>query len=561
MSIIDFGILLLLVVGSVLYVVGRRSIKHADKANIEQVIKRVSDDARIPRAAGEPVFLQDREHAGKLFKRSSYQSVGLLCLTSDALEFYGEYLDGEPCRVSLPRQRLALAWAGKMGSDKRFWIRLTDGKSMHFVTPPTESRLKPDQSARRLLDRLARWAGRQEPADLNKTVGAARLLAVTTMAAIVLGILGIAYAGIQLDKIHGPSHIATDAHDNVYLILDGKLYELDSDGDVVATSAIEVMGLDGEVTDMVWHDGAVYVGQYATGQVHRCDPLSFTCSKGLLAGGPDERPYRTFKFAIDSEGKAIHVADTARHRLAAYDMEGRLLYASDGSEPTFCFPNGLGWSDTGELLVADTNNHRVLALLPSADSFRRIAWSLATVESMPAYSSCNNRSERMEVDDPFASLAADYQTSGDIVSLPVAGAFQVWPSEVTQDRRGRLWVINSDNGMKDGIVLRFDSHQAAAPAAVALPKDADPFSLAPVTGGVLVTDMNEQRIWRVHDDLSYEAYGKGEIKATLQRLASQKDSWSLLRMAAMFLVIVGGSMVLITVIVHSVSRRKRLLTP
>lgn len=128
-----------------------------------------------------------------------------------------------------------------------------------------------------------------------------------------------------------------------------------------------------------------------------------------------------------------------------------------------------------------------------------------------------------------------------------------------EDRQGRLWVINSGNDMKHGVVLRVDSPEAEA-SAVALPGEADPFSLAPVPGGVLVTDTDKQRIWRVRDDLSYEAYGEGEIEATLRRLALENDRWRFARAAAMALAAVGGVMMLITLVVHCASRRRRLLS-
>lgn len=556
MSITDLGMLLLFIVSVVLLVIELRK-RRISRQHTDEVIARVTARDRITVDAGELVFLQDRSYASKLFKQSPYNAVGFLCLTSDALEFHGEYVDGEPCVVSLPRQGLEVAWAGRFILHEQFWVRVSDGESLYFLTPDVGPR-KAERVARQLLDKLARWAGRQEPVDLNKTVGAARVLAIATMLAIVLGVAGIVYAGGQLRHIHGPSHLAAGLNGNVYLVLDGKLYQLDSDGNVVVSAALDAMGLDIDVTDMVWHDGWIYLGQYATGQIHRCDPASFTCGDGLLAGGPDQLPYRTFKFTIGRQGETIYVADTARHRLAAYSMSGGLLYTS-GDGPTVCFPNDLGWSNSGELLVADTNNHRVLALTPSGKSFRQVAWSLATVESKPTYSSCGNRSEEWGIDDPFASLAADYQTSADMVSLAVADDSQVWPSEVMEDRQGRLWVINSGNNMKHGVVLRFDSPQAEA-FAVALPEDADPFSLAPISGGVLVTDTDKQRIWRVRDDLSYEAYGEGEIKAMLQRLASENDRWSFARAAAMTLAAVGGVMMLITLVVHYASRRRRLLS-
>ena len=475
------------------------------------------------------------------------------------LEFRGEYRSGGACRLSWPRDKVEVAWVGRqgVGETRHHWFRIRDADQLHFVAPVSRSGEASDKRVvNRVMQNLARWARQREVADLGKTPLGLAIMAISTMLTILAGIAGVVIAGNRLADIEGPVAIASDAEGYAYVALNRTLFRLDPEGYVTDAAPMRRLGLKGYVTDMAWRDGELYIGQLETGQIHRCDLASYECGDGILRGGPDERPLRTFKFVLAPDGERIHLADTARHRVVAYDDRGNVSNVMAQTDMQLCYPNGLAWGQDGTLLVADTNRHRVAALVPDAGS-ERVAWNLPVVQSMPSFSVCGNRSEM--VDDPLASLVVNYQSVGSGQALDVAGASRTWPVEVAVDGSGHLWVVSAGPDLKNGVVLRFaDRH--SAPGAVRLPKDADPFALVPAAGDMLVTDLDGFRVWRIGEDLSASPYGRGGFRATLQRLRSKQGQAEQARLGSIGLIVFAMPLLLLTLVGYAVMQRRRLFS-
>lgn len=120
------------------------------------------------------------------------------------------------------------------------------------------------------------------------------------------------------------------------------------------------------------------------------------CGSGELFGfgdrdGAGERALLQHPIGIAAGAGVLYVADTFNHKIKEVDpatggcttlfgngeperlpelVSGEALRRADPATPAFFEPEGVAWRD-GELLIADTNNHRVLAV-NLADGSRRV---------------------------------------------------------------------------------------------------------------------------------------------------------------------------------------------
>ena len=84
--------------------------------------------------------------------------------------------------------------------------------------------------------------------------------------------------------------------------------------------------------------------------------------KTLMALGKKEGLDRPTGLALDEARNRVYVADTTKHRIVVYDLDGKYLkaFGERGAEPgQLNFPVNLAVDRDGKLLVTDTGNFRV----------------------------------------------------------------------------------------------------------------------------------------------------------------------------------------------------------
>ena len=153
---------------------------------------------------------------------------------------------------------------------------------------------------------------------------------------------------------------------------------------------------------LVLDGGVLYVADSEVSSVRAIDDLHGSpavrtvCGSGELFGfgdrdGISSAALLQHPMGIAAGGGRLFVADTFNHKVKVVDpasgecrtlfgdgtperlaelVPGKPLRAAAAGEPAFFEPDGLAWRE-GELLVADTNNHRVLAV-SIADGARRV---------------------------------------------------------------------------------------------------------------------------------------------------------------------------------------------
>ena len=165
-----------------------------------------------------------------------------------------------------------------------------------------------------------------------------------------------------------------------------------------------------------------------------------------------------YSASIDWRTDEVYIADTSRHVLHKYSADGEALAGPVGG---FRFPNQLSLHED-QLYVLNTNQHEVRKLDPRTESFGR---------TLGAF----------DLDPPVAIEAR-----------------QIWPSHIA--RVGDEWWINNmRNTMSEGGIYIFNNDWSYS-RRVLLPPGADPISVLPFQDEVLISDWNNDRIYRVATD-------------------------------------------------------------
>jgi hypothetical protein len=165
----------------------------------------------------------------------------------------------------------------------------------------------------------------------------------------------------------------------------------------------------------------------------------------------------TFHAVVDARGTSVYVSDTSRHTLRKYSSAGHELSSVARGVR---FPNQLLLHD-GQLLVADTNNHRI-----------------ATFDV--------SRTELPETASSF-----------DVIPDEAGSRGERWPTHFAHVA-GHWWVNNMRRDMRNGGVYVFDADWQFVER-LQLPDGADPIAILPLATGALISDWDNDRIYRLDE--------------------------------------------------------------
>lgn len=303
----------------------------------------------------------------------------------------------------------------------------------------------------------------------------AALVILLTLVAVGVWMWGSGEAA----NIGGPAEIRVGPDGHLYIQIHNQLVEHDEDGEFLKTHDLADLGVDlflgsyaffsnGDILLRRGPDPRSFVDnirafQRKTNQLslkpitpitglYRCDLKSRSCT--LFGTNPIDfkAAHGTF---IDWDTDEVYISDTTRHVLRKYSADGEVLAGPVGG---FRFPNQLMMFDK-KLLIADTNHHVI-----------RI------------------------VDARSTSFGRDLGRK-DIVPAEASAARQTWPSHFA--RVGdEWWVNNMRNGMNEGGLYIFDQSWRYLRKAT-LPRGADPISIVALGGKVIVSDWNNDRVYRL----------------------------------------------------------------
>jgi hypothetical protein len=264
---------------------------------------------------------------------------------------------------------------------------------------------------------------------------------VNSMAAIVIaGFIAIIASSlriaVQTSDNTGPTALAIGTDGKIYTNIATTLYVLDESGILQDSIPLASLGLQrATLTDILaLPDGRVLIGSGDAQDIQACDLQQHRCAPFIQSGS---RPVSAFKMAWDAQRRRVVVVDGERHRILAYDQEGVLSLESRGGQGGLKLPNTVHLTADDMAIIADTNQHRLVAL--DAQSLSRKLWEMPT----------SNESGKFR---------------------------RVWPTDFTATADHRYWVILDNDLLKNGDVLLFDADGNPV-RRLDLPTDWDPIKL------------------------------------------------------------------------------------
>jgi hypothetical protein len=299
---------------------------------------------------------------------------------------------------------------------------------------------------------------------------------------IALAVIAVAaklWADGEALEYSGPSQLIHDARGHVYVQIQNQLLEHNGNGDFLRRHDLGELGVDttigaiaffsnGDILLRRGKDRRSFGDKFAAYQrrENQSDLVPDSADAGLARCSLETRQCREFAsppvdfkstigIFVDWQNDDVFISDTSRHMLRKYSTDGIAL-----AEPArgFKFPNRLLLADD-QLLVADTNHHKIRFVDADSDSFGR---TIRAIDIVPA-----------------EAELSDHR----------------WPSHLA--RIGdEWWVNNMNSGMRNGGIYVFDADWLYL-RRIPLPGNADPISILPFATGALISDWDNDRIYRV----------------------------------------------------------------
>jgi outer membrane protein assembly factor BamB len=251
-----------------------------------------------------------------------------------------------------------------------------------------------------------------------------------------------------LDTLGRTQALAADAN-HVYVVTDPVIYVLDHDGtlrDEVPVAALETGPLQ---ADAAVRNGELLLADNDEGAVVACNLQSRRCTPAMRKEGVAANWFAwTLKMTVDQRGH-LFVSDAGRSTVEEYAPDGAHLRTYE-PQPALDFPLGVTTDEQQNLVVADSNGHRLVALSTGSGE---TAWSFSTRDA--------------PVDKGRSR-----------------------PVSVTRAADGRWWVLMNNMNVDAGNLVAFGP-DGASPQRIPLRADASPGALLALGDQVLVSDFEQ----------------------------------------------------------------------
>jgi len=329
----------------------------------------------------------------------------------------------------------------------------------------------------------------------------------TTAAVIILAALLfislIFWARQESLRVGGPDQMQVDPEGNVYIHISDTLYKLSPSLEFIDKYQLAELGIYDLVGDFSFFangDMLVRLGNFEPGilesivrylriadtqppatnrdneGLYRCNLILKQCSPfGSTRVDFDS----AFHLSIDTTSDTVYLSDTGRHKLRKYDAGGNELATSHNG---YKFPNQ-NMLYNGLLLVVDTNHHAIQLADTSTENYGKILDTHSILD---------------------ASLKND-----------------IWPYSLARVGN-RWWVNNMGNNMSHGTVAIYNEAWKFVKT-IELPENADPIDFAVLHNKVLITDLDNLRIYQVdYNGQLLSAPLPAEIPAKLAQIKQER---------------------------------------
>lgn len=337
----------------------------------------------------------------------------------------------------------------------------------------------------------------------NKTVN---FLVFTSIVGLFITALTLWYAADQKSSINGPSLLTSSQKLGVVFSLDKRLYYTDAEANLKTVISYKDLGLQTPLADIAFGEEALYVIEGRQHRIKKCSLSLETCVS--IANIPGLMTAIAMDIAITPDNKYIYVSNSSLHRIDKFTIKGEYLYrlkVMDG----LAFPNDIVAITNNTIVVADTNNHRVIAISDTPEHRGEIVWQL------------------------------DVKKTLNILDF-------VWPTALQFTSNGRLWVNNQDGFFEKGEIVVYDALDYSfidyqsnpgdstvsvdfESQIVTLTENAEPKNLAPVKNSMLIA--NFAPIELIESDeltLGTRSFVDSLLASEFMTLSNDRQKWNTL---------------------------------
>lgn len=248
----------------------------------------------------------------------------------------------------------------------------------------------------------------------NRTVN---ILVFSAIIGVLLSVVLLWYSTDQKSRINGASLLAASDKYGVIFSMDKSFYHTDADARVINIVTYEQLGLKKPLADIAFGQDGLYVIEAGEHVVKKCTiPLGQCEQIGIV---PGSRSAIAMDIAVTPDNKYFYVSNSSLHRVDKFAIDGTYQYRLDVGE-SFNYPNDIVAIDTTTIAVADSVNHRVIAINDKGSDKSHIVWQL-------------------NVKDLISPLGLD------------------WPSALHFSSNGRLWVNNQNYYFNIGEIAVYDA--------------------------------------------------------------------------------------------------------
>jgi hypothetical protein len=344
------------------------------------------------------------------------------------------------------------------------------------------------------------------------------LTAINVVLAAVILISLIFWARQESLRVGGPDQVKLDHAGSIFIHISDKLYKLSPALNLLGVYDLAELGIYEMVGDFAFFasgDMLVRLGKYEPGLLEsiaryqrKADtkaPVADRDNEGLFRCKLDLKecsPFgakrldfdSAFHLSIDTNTDTVYLSDTGRHKLRKFDAEGNELVVQNNG---YKFPNQ-NLLHNNKLLVADTNHHAIQVADTSTENFGKIVDTHSILD-------------------------------------PALGR-NTWPYSFAKVG-DQWWVNNMAASMSHGTVAIYNDEWEFIKT-VELPENADPIDFAVLKDRVLITDLDNIRIYL--SDFQGQIVNEplpGEITLKLTQLNKDRQDYKKLGYGAVGLFI------------------------
>jgi hypothetical protein len=334
----------------------------------------------------------------------------------------------------------------------------------------------------------------EQPVKLSKNP-LVNVIVLLSAIGMILSIGMLWHASEKAVSFQEPRVFAYSDNQGAIFNIHDALFRVTDEGGFVEKSDLVSIGLDRIVADIQLSGGKLWVLEGKTHRIKSC-PIPFAACQ-VVTEVKGVQGIEPMDLALTPDGKYIYVAISKKHRIDKFRADGTFVQTLALDQP-LRFPNDIIALEAGHLIVADTNNHRIVLLQDDGTG--------------------------------QASVTAEIPMEGE-----AARNGNTWPTALALGSDRHLWVLNQDGFFEDGDVVGYPPLDIERPSQTQMVANAKIFSMAysaePSTlgsmgSGIMVVDRSDFSMLRIGIPAeSANAFGDPTILSELSRVRQMRDMW------------------------------------